>query len=126
LLSPFDPLVWDRARALAMFDFEYTIECYTPAPKRRYGYFVLPILHRGRLIGRLDAKAHRGDGLFEIKALFLEPGVTPTPALIQAVAKAIVDTASWHGTPEIRLGRTQPVVLAKALRIALKHPESHA
>ncbi|GGY16953.1 hypothetical protein GCM10008098_05530 [Rhodanobacter panaciterrae] len=119
LLSPFDPLVWDRARALAMFDFEYTIECYTPAAKRRYGYFVLPILHRGRLIGRLDAKAHRGDGLFEIKALFLEPGVAPTPALVQAVAKAIADTAHWHGTPEIRLGRTQPVVLAKALRTAL-------
>ena len=118
LLSPFDPLVWDRARALAMFDFEYTIECYTPAAKRRYGYFVLPILHRGQLVGRLDAKAHRGDGLFEIKALFLEPGVVPTPALVQAVAKAIVDTARWHGTPEIRLGRTQPVVLAKALRTA--------
>ncbi len=118
LLSPFDPLVWDRARALAMFDFEYTIECYTPAAKRRYGYFVLPILHRGQLIGRLDAKAHRGDGLFEIKALFLEPGVAPTPALVQAVAKAIVDTARWHGTPKIRLGRTQPVALAKALRTA--------
>src|SRR3546814_3108356 len=73
LLSPFDPLVWDRARALAMFDFEYTIECYTPAPKRRYGYFVLPILHRGRLIGRLDAQAHRDIGQFEVKALFLEP-----------------------------------------------------
>lgn len=126
LLSPFDPLVWDRARALAMFDFEYTIECYTPAAKRRYGYFVLPILHRGQLIGRLDAKAHRGDGVFEIKALFLEPGVTPTPALVQAVTKAIVDTARWHGTPEIRLGRTQPVVLAKTLRMALKHPENHA
>lgn len=125
LLSPFDPLVWDRARALAMFDFEYTIECYTPAAKRRYGYFVLPILHRGQLIGRLDAKAHRGDGLFEIKALFLESGVAPTPALVQAVAKAIVDTARWHGTPEIRLGRTQPVILAKALRTTLKHPESH-
>jgi uncharacterized protein len=120
LLSPFDPLVWDRARALAMFDFEYTIECYTPAAKRRYGYFVLPVLHRGQLIGRLDAKAHRGDGLFEIKALFLEPGVTPAPALLKAVAKAIVDTARWHGTPEIRLGRTQPAMLAKVLRAALK------
>lgn len=126
LLSPFDPLVWDRTRALAMFDFEYTIECYTPAAKRRYGYFVLPILHRGQLIGRLDAKAHRGDGLFEIKALFLEPGVAPTPALVQAVAKAIVDTARWHGTPEIRLARTQPVALAKALRTALKHPGNRA
>lgn len=120
LLSPFDPLVWDRARALAMFDFEYTLECYTPAAKRRYGYFVLPILHRGRLIGRLDAKAHRGDGVFEIKALFLEPDVKATPTLVQAVAKAIVDTAHWHGTPEIRLGHTQPAALAKVLRMEWK------
>jgi uncharacterized protein YcaQ len=120
LLSPFDPLVWDRARALAMFDFEYTIECYTPAPKRRYGYFVLPILHRGRLIGRLDAKAHRAVGQFEVKALFLEPGVRPEPPLVQAVAKAIADTARWHGTPEVRLGRTQPAALAKSLGAALE------
>jgi uncharacterized protein YcaQ len=120
LLSPFDPLVWDRARALAMFDFEYTIECYTPAPKRRYGYFVLPILHRGRLVGRLDAKAHRAVGQFEVKALFLEPGVRPEPPLVQAVAKAIADTARWHGTPEVRLGRTQPAALAKSLGAALE------
>lgn len=119
LLSPFDPLVWDRARALAMFGFEYTIECYTPAAKRRYGYFVLPILHRGQLVGRLDAKAHRGEGVFEIKALFLEPGVTPSPTLLQALAKAITATAQWHGTPAIRLGRTQPAGLAKPLRTAL-------
>lgn len=120
LLSPFDPLVWDRARALAMFGFEYTIECYTPAPKRRYGYYVLPILHRGRLVGRLDAKAHRGMGVFEVKALFLEAGVAPEPSLVQAVATAIADTARWHGTPEIQLGRTEPAALARPLRAALK------
>jgi len=116
LLSPFDPLVWDRARVRAMFDFEYTIECYTPAARRRYGYFVLPILHRGRLVGRLDAKAHRGDGVFEIKALFLEAGVPPEPSLVHALAKAIADTARWHDTAEIKLNRTQPAGLAKALR----------
>jgi uncharacterized protein YcaQ len=121
LLSPFDPLAWDRARALAMFDFEYTLECYTPAAKRRYGYFVLPILHRGRLIGRLDAKAHRGEGVFEIKAIFLESGVLepdmePEPTLVQALADAIERTARWHGTPKIRLRRARPPNLAKALR----------
>ncbi len=119
LLSPFDPLVWDRARALAMFGFEYTIECYTPAAKRRYGYFVLPILHRGRLVGRLDAKAHRGEGVFEIKALFLEPDATPSPTLMQALAKVITGMAQWHGTPSVRLGRTQPAGLMKSLRTAL-------
>ncbi|RCS30547.1 winged helix-turn-helix domain-containing protein [Rhodanobacter denitrificans] len=121
LLSPFDPLVWDRARVRAMFGFEYTIECYTPAPKRRYGYYVLPILHRGRLVGRLDAKAHRGIGVFEVKALFLEAGVAPEPSLVRAVAAAIAGTARWHGTPEIRLDRTDPAALARPLRAALKH-----
>jgi len=116
LLSPFDPLVWDRARVRAMFDFDYTIECYVPAAKRRYGYYVLPILHRGRLIGRLDAKAHRADGVFEIKALFLEEGVAPTDRLLADVAAAIAATAAWHGTPEVRLGRCRPASLGPALR----------
>ncbi|WP_266160060.1 winged helix-turn-helix domain-containing protein [Dyella silvatica] len=116
LLSPFDPMVWDRARVLAMFGFEYTIECYTPAPKRRYGYYVLPILHRGQLIGRLDAKAHRADGIFKIKALYLEPGVEPTPSLLEALADAVAHTAQWHGTPQIRLEHCRPAKMAAALR----------
>jgi uncharacterized protein len=116
LLSPFDPVVWDRARAQALFGFEYTIECYVPAPRRRYGYYVLPILHRGRLIGRLDAKAHRREGVFEIKALFLEEGVEPTPRLLEEVAAAIAATARWHGTSTVRLGRCRPRVVAAALR----------
>ena len=120
LLSPFDPLVWDRARLLAMFDFDYRIECYVPASKRRYGYYVLPILHRGALVGRLDAKAHRAEGVFEIKALFLESGVEPTPRLAGAIAAAIARTAGWHGTPAIRLGRCRPAALAPLLRAAWK------
>lgn len=56
VLSPFDPVVWDRKRAEQLFDFSYRLECYTPAPKRQYGYFVLPLLHRGQLVGRMDAK----------------------------------------------------------------------
>ncbi len=120
LLSPFDPLVWDRARALAMFGFDYRIECYVPAPKRRYGYYVLPILHRGALVGRLDAKAHRDAGVFEIKALYLEDGVAPAPRLAGELAAAIARTARWHGTPRVRLGRCRPAALAPALRAAWK------
>ena len=120
LLSPFDPLVWDRARALAMFDFDYRIECYVPAPKRRYGYYVLPILHRGALVGRLDAKAHRDAGVFEIKALYLEDGVEPAPRLAGELAAAIARTARWHGTPRIRLARCRPAALAPMLRAAWK------
>jgi hypothetical protein len=116
LLSPFDPLVWDRTRAQALFDFEYAIECYTPAPERRYGYFSLPILHRGNLVGRLDAKAHRAEGVFEVKAMFLEPGQAVTPRLVADVAAAIARTARWHGTPAVRLERSEPAALGRALR----------
>ena len=99
-----------------MFDFQYTIECYTSAPKRRYGYYVLPILSRGELVGRLDAKAHRSEGVFEVKALFLEPGRAITPRLVQDVAEVIARTARWHGTPAVRLERSEPVAFGRALR----------
>ena len=122
LLSPFDPVVWDRARAQALFGFEYTIECYVPAAKRRYGYYVLPILHRGRLVGRLDAKAHRGEGVFEIKALYLEPDVEPTARLLEDVAAAVGASARWHGTPQVRLARSRPAAIATALRAAWRRP----
>ncbi|AIF48978.1 winged helix-turn-helix domain-containing protein [Dyella japonica] len=120
LLSPFDPVVWDRARALALFGFEYTIECYVPAPKRQYGYYVLPILHRGRLVGRLDAKAHRREGVFEIKALFLEPDVEATPRLLEDLAGAIRASAQWHETPKVKLARSRPASVAAALRTLLR------
>lgn len=120
LLSPFDPLVWDRQRAQGMFDFDYALECYTPAPKRRYGYFVLPILHRGALVGRLDAKAHRARGVFEVKALFLEEGVAPDERLVGELARALHELAQWHGTPTVRIVRSRPSDFTGVLRAALK------
>jgi uncharacterized protein len=120
VLSPFDPVVWDRARASALFGFDYRIECYTPEPKRRYGYFVLPLLQRGRLVGRLDAKAHRREGRFEIKALFLEDGVTPDETLAADLAAAIRRCADWHETPRVTLGRSEPRAFATPLRRALR------
>jgi uncharacterized protein YcaQ len=119
LLSPFDPLVWDRARALELFGFDYRIECYTPAAKRRYGYFTLPILHRGRLIGRLDPKAHRAEGIFEVKALHLEPGVRFTKAMAADLAAALHRLAAWHGTPEIVIRQSDPPRAAGLLEAAL-------
>lgn len=97
VLSPFDPVVWDRARAAAMFGFDYRLECYVPAPKRRYGYFVLPLLHRGRLVGRLDAKAHRGEGVLEVLGLWFEPGEGEDAATRAAVLAAIEAFAAWQG-----------------------------
>jgi uncharacterized protein YcaQ len=120
LLSPFDPVVWDRARAMDLFGFEYTLECYTPAAKRTYGYYVLPILHRGRLVGRLDAKAHRQEGLFEVIGIWLEAEVSAAPALVAGIAAAIEECAAWHGTPRIAIQRSQPRALATLIRTALE------
>jgi uncharacterized protein YcaQ len=119
LLSPFDPLVWDRQRALAMFGFDYRIECYTPAPKRRYGYFTLPILRRGRLIGRLDPKAHRKEGRFEVKALHLEPGVPVDEALAADIAAALRECAAWHETPTVDVRWSDPPELAAMVQRAI-------
>lgn len=121
LLSPFDPVVWDRERASVLFDFDYRLECYTPEEKRVHGYFVLPLLCRGELIGRLDAKAHRAEGVFEVRALYAQPGLVWTEEHIADVAEAIQRSADWHGTPQVRITRTQPAKLAPALRRALKN-----
>jgi uncharacterized protein YcaQ len=120
LLSPFDAVVWDRERALAMFDFDYRLECYTPEAKRIHGYFVLPILCRGELIGRLDAKAHRARGVFEVKALHTQTGAAWTESQVTDVAQAIQRCADWHATPKVTISQTRPAKLAAALKRALR------
>ncbi|HSJ25631.1 MAG TPA: crosslink repair DNA glycosylase YcaQ family protein [Longimicrobiales bacterium] len=124
LLSPFDPLVWDRQRARVMFGFDYRLECYTPAAKRRWGYFVLPILSRGELVGRADIKAHRRTGAFEVKALYVEEHVMPSAELLADIAAALQEAAAWHGTPRVRLGRVRPTALRRELArlVRLKTP----
>lgn len=119
LLSPFDPLIWDRTRTRAVFDFDYRLECYTPESKRKYGYFTLPILHRGELIGRLDAKAHRKDEMFEVKLFHLEPSVRLTDELMFCVAGAIQECARWHKTPNVVIRKSKPVRLATLLSKAI-------
>ncbi|MEX1826613.1 winged helix-turn-helix domain-containing protein [Luteibacter sp. CQ10] len=120
LISPFDPVVWDRERARDLFGFDYTIECYVPAPKRRYGYYVLPILHRGRLVGRLDAKAHRQEGVFRVLGIWLEAGQAASPVLVASVAGALRECAAWHGTPRVIVERGEPRGLAALLATALR------
>lgn len=105
VLSPFDPVVWDRKRAEQLFNFSYRLECYTPAPKRQYGYFVLPLLHKGQLVGRMDAKMHRKTGTLEIIALYLEEGIKTTAALEKGLTSAISEFARWQGAHDVALGR---------------------
>jgi uncharacterized protein YcaQ len=119
LLSPFDPIVWDRRRALELFGFDYRLECYTPAAKRRYGYFTLPILRRGALVGRIDAKAHRRDGVFEIKLVELEPGTRVSARFCADIAQAIVRCARWHECPQVLLTRAVPASFGPLLEAAL-------
>ena len=74
VLSPFDPLLRDRKRLMALFGFDYRIEIFVPASRRRYGYYVFPLLEGERLIGRIDMKAHAARGALEVAALWMEPG----------------------------------------------------
>jgi hypothetical protein len=104
VLSPFDPLVWDRKRAEVFFDFSYRLECYTPAEKRKHGYFVLPLLHRGALVGRMDAKMHRKQGELEIISLYLEEGVKPGESLAEGLHGALTEFAAWQNAVRITLG----------------------
>ena len=97
LLSPFDRLVHDRVRAEALFDFEYTLEMYKPAAKRRWGYYALPVLHGDRLVGKLDAAADRKAGMFRVQAIHED--VRFTKAMKQAVQAEIADLAEWLGMP---------------------------
>lgn len=116
-LSPFDPLVWDRKRALELFGFDYKIEVYTPEPKRKYGYFTLPILYNNQLIGRLDPKAHRKEGIFEIRALHLEPGVVVDDAMVDALKETLQDCANWHKTPHLVVRSATEPELAERLSV---------
>jgi uncharacterized protein YcaQ len=119
VLSPFDPIVWDRRRALDLFGFDYRLECYTPAEKRRYGYFTLPLLRRGALVGRVDAKAHRKGGVFELKSLVLEPGVRVSERFVRDLAAAFIRCARWHGCPQVVLTHAEPAGIAAPLAAVL-------
>jgi uncharacterized protein YcaQ len=85
LLNPFDPVIRDRARTQRRFGFDYTIECFVPVKKRRYGYYVLPILEGDRFVGRLDAKFERDRGVLVVKEIWWESGVRETAARRRAL-----------------------------------------
>ena len=115
LLSPFDNLIWERDRTSELFGFDYRSEMYTPAAKRQYGYYVLPILHRGRLVGRLDPKAERKAKAMRIRALYLEPEQALTDELVIELAGALREFAAFHGSEQLVVERSEPGELAAHL-----------
>ncbi|MGI8524495.1 MAG: DNA glycosylase AlkZ-like family protein [Nocardioides sp.] len=95
LLSPFDAIVRDRKRMEELFEFEYALEMYKPAAKRRWGYFALPVLHGDRLVGKLDATADRKAGRFFVDAVHEDVGFTA--AMTRAVDAEVAALADWLG-----------------------------
>jgi uncharacterized protein YcaQ len=137
LLSPFDSLLWHRERVERLFGFAYRIEVYTPGPKRVHGYYTLPILHDGQLIGRVDAKSHRAERRLAVRGVHFERwfatggeppaagwGAIEQDAALAGVADALWSLARFTGAGHVDLGRVVPgrlrPPLARALRAA--HP----
>jgi uncharacterized protein YcaQ len=105
LLAPFDPALRDRHRTRRLFNFDYTLEAFVPARKRRYGYYVLPMLEGDALIGRLDPKFHRERGTVEVRGLWLEPRVKPTKARKRKIDAAVERLAEFVGASSIIMPR---------------------
>jgi hypothetical protein len=103
LLAPFDPLVWFRPRLERLFGFHYRIEIYTPAPKRRYGYYVLPFLSHGRLTARVDLKADRGRSVLMVPGVFGETGIDVQEVAV-ALAGELAAMRRWLGLEDIEVG----------------------
>jgi hypothetical protein len=132
LLSPFDSFLWHRDRARRLFGYDYKLEVYTPGHARSHGYYSLPILHDGQLVGRLDPKTHREEGRLEVKAVHFEPwfakGAAPPvvswgpldrDAALAGVGEALRSLAEFVGAKDVTLGRVTPKALAPALRRAV-------
>ena len=131
-LCPFDSFLWHRERVQKLFGFDYRIEVYVPAPKRKYGYYVLPLLHDGHFIGRADVKNHRAHRVLEFRTIYFETwfvtGAAPPAAswgtvdrdeAMAGTAAAMRSLAAFVGAAEVKLGTVGPRALRTPLREAL-------
>ncbi|MBL1213583.1 MAG: winged helix-turn-helix domain-containing protein [Ignavibacteriae bacterium] len=115
LLSPFDNLIIQRERIKIIFDFDYTIECYVPEAKRKYGYFVLPILYGNDFVGRLDPKADRKSKTLIIKNIFFEKGFNEFDELMPKLAKQISAMAKFNNCEIVKIQNTFPQKVKSAI-----------
>jgi uncharacterized protein YcaQ len=133
LLAPFDSFLWHRDRALRLWGYHYRIEIYVPGHLRSHGYYSLPVLHDGQLVGRVDAKTHREAGVLEAKHVHLESWLAkgePPPhahwgrvdcgAALAGIAGALQSLATHVGCGEVKLGRVTPVKARTAMARALR------
>jgi uncharacterized protein YcaQ len=111
LISPFDSLVWDRPRTARIFEFEHKFEAYVPAPDRVHGYFVMPVLAGGNLVGRVDP-GRSG-------TTFVAKRVSGKPAAATHIARALVEAARWVGCDDVTVQDARPASFKAALRAAL-------
>jgi uncharacterized protein len=118
LLSPFDSLIWHRPRTARLFGFHHRLEAYTPAPKRVHGYFTMPVLAGGRLIGRVDPK-RSGSTLVARQISLVAPPGPAEPGLVAAVAAALREAALWVGCSSVAVEQTTPAALGPSLARAL-------
>lgn len=115
-LSPFDNLIWDRQRVRSLFVFDYRIESYQPSQQeRRFGYYVMPILHNGRLVGRMDPKLVREEKLLLIHSIHLEPEESATDEILDAIVVALYEFADFHQATNIVVKHTSPASLKRVL-----------
>jgi uncharacterized protein YcaQ len=99
-LSPFDPVVWERGRTERLFDFHYRIEIYTPAPKRVFGYYSLPILLDDRIVGRIDLKSDRQARVLRVQSAWTEPHADAA-RVAERIAPLLERTAGWQGLESV-------------------------
>jgi uncharacterized protein len=105
LLSPFDPMLRDRARALRLFGFDYRFEAFVPEPQRKFGYYVLPVLEGDRLVGRIDPKFERAEGLLKVRHVYWEPGVRATKERVKGLKEATERLAKFIGAEGVEWAR---------------------